>query len=112
MRRKPKIEPEVSQEFSISLIWRLDELMRLYKITNNELSYLIEKTPSCVGKLKKKETLPRINSNYISAIIVALNYLRIKKLEKAPIFEKPKFSQAINFEDLVQIYQSDDIKPI
>ena len=93
------------KDSSIIVVWRLDFIMRKYKINNTALAATLVRTPASICKLKYNTTMPRINSKYVNDLIVALNYLRMKQIResKSDIVSLKEFLIPITFEDLIKI---------
>lgn len=69
------------------------------------LGRVLTETPASICKIKQSPVMPRINSSYISDLLIGLNYLRMKQIEisQLDLFSLKEFSVPIVFYDLIKV---------
>ena len=87
------------------ILWNLKNIMFDLEITNFELALELAKTPSAIAKLKRHQTLPRVNGAYINSLLEAINKIRRRKLRKSvlSLAQRRKLETNIEFHHLVSV---------
>nr|AAB68806.1 ORF2 [Pyropia pulchra] len=94
-------------EDGIQVLWKLQDVMYKFEINNKDLANLLGKTPSAIVKLKRQRIMPRVNSEYLSSLLSALNRLREERLSSDRInqYDIQKFSKKIVLDDLLETFE-------
>lgn len=73
---------------TISIRWKLAEVMARYRITGKALAEELDMTEASVSNLKNSQTIPRIDGERIEQLCEALNKLAKAKIRFADLYEE------------------------